>query len=387
VRHSRLGVHGARWVALSLVAGASLAVRDARAGTTFDGYTTTGTVAASTGTNWAEYTYDTSFTVENNQWGIPSNGQGSSTIFTETVNNQPGFGWAYDITSGTGVTIFPEVGYGWTPNGNVSWGGNPVIPQLSENQSITATFQMASQHSAGSTWDFAYDIWITSASHPSSTTGSYELMIWLDHENQGPWSTQGPQGLVTIDGVSYQRYTNSGAADWTCLSYVNQGAGIYQSSNFSISDVVNDAASKFGISSSFYVASIEFGNEVVVGSGMTEIFQWQIDVSTSAPDAGAPPASDAGSTTADAGAVDAGADGSGGSVDSGTAHDAAAADASGHDSGQPVVAADASTSAGGESDTSGGNAEGCSLGAAALGDWGFVLLVGVGVVVSRRKRR
>ncbi len=106
---------------------------------------------------------------------------------------------------------------------------------------------------------------------------------------------------------------------------------------------------------------------------MTEIFQWQIDVSTSAPDAGA---------------VDAGADGSSGSVDSGTGHDAAAPDASGHDSGPPFVAADASTSAGGESsDTSGGNAEGCSLGAAALGDWGFVLLVGLGVVVGRKKRR
>ncbi|MGD0527139.1 MAG: hypothetical protein ABSE49_18500, partial [Polyangiaceae bacterium] len=369
---------------------AVLAAPDAQAagGSTFDGYTTTGTVTASTATDWAEYTYGTDFTVENNQWGIPSNGQGTSTIFTETVNNQPGFGWAYDITSGTGVTIFPEVGYGWTPNGNVSWGGNPVIPQLSANRSITAAFDMASQHSAGSTWDFAYDIWITSSSQPSSTTGSFELMIWLDHENQGPWSTQGPQGLVTIDGVTYQRYTNAGAADWTCLTYVNQGAGLYQSSAFSLSDVIADAAAKFGIPSSDYVASIEFGNEVVVGSGMTEIFAWSIDVSSGPADAGAPPPEDdagAGSPEAGAAASDAGApassDAGSAAPDSGSTHDA------GH-----VGSADASTvvdASPGDADPSGkaGESSGCSLGGAAGADATLAPLVGIALLIHRGRRR
>ena len=101
----------------------------------------------------------------------------------------------------------------------------------------------------------AYDIWITSAAHPANTVGSFELMIWLDHNLGGPWSTQGPQGEVNIGGVDYQRYTNAGAADWTCLSYVNQGAGIYNGTNFDISDVINDAAAKFGIPSNYYVAS------------------------------------------------------------------------------------------------------------------------------------
>jgi hypothetical protein len=374
-------------VALAFVAGAALEARDAQAGggTTFYGYTTTGTVTASDATDWAEYTYGTDFKVENNQWGIPSNGQGNSTVFTETENNQPGFGWAYDITSGTGVTIFPEVGYGWTPNGNVSWGGNPSIPQLSENRSVTAAFQMASQHSAGSTWDFAYDIWITPSNQPSSTVGSYELMIWLDHENQGPWSTQGPQGLVTLGGVTYQRYPNAGAADWTCLSYVNQGPGLYQSSDFSISDVINDAAVKFGISSSYYVASIEFGNEVVVGSGMTEIFQWEINVSSGAADAGSPSV-DAGAPELDAaGPEDAG---QGGSTDASTAQDASsgaspdAAPQSGPDGG--IASAD-----GGAVGTSGGTAghgSGCSLGGAAGEDSLFAPLVGIGLLALRRRR-
>jgi hypothetical protein len=204
-------------------------------------------------------------------------------------------------------------------------------------------------------------------------------MIWLDHENQGPWSTLGPQGLVTIDGVSYQRYTNAGAADWTCLTYVNQGAGLYQSSAFSLSDVIADAAAKFGIPSSDYVASIEFGNEVVVGSGMTEIFAWSIDVSSGPADAGA--------GMSEAGAADGGGAGDAGapaSSDAGfTTHDA------GH-----VGAADASTVADapqGDDEappsSKAGESSGCSLGGTAGADVTLAPLVGIALLIHRGRRR
>jgi len=69
---------------------------------------------------------------------------------------------------------------------------------------------------------------------------------------------------------------------------------------------------------------------------MTEIFQWEIDVSLPGTDAGAPPPSeDAGSGT-----IDAGDEGGGGSTDAGTPEQV---DASGaKDAGRPV-SADAST--------------------------------------------
>ena len=206
------------------------------------GYTTQGSVTAQTSGNYAQLAYNGDYAAENNDWGIPQNGQGGSTTFLETINGSAALGWAYNAYDGTGVVMYPEVGYGWSPNANASWGGNPTIPQLSQNQVITSNFNIVSQHSANSDWDLAYDIWITSSAHPANTVGSFELMIWLDHNINQAWNTQGPQGLVTIDGVSYQRYTNAGAADWTCLSYVNQGAGIYNGSGFNISDVINDAA-------------------------------------------------------------------------------------------------------------------------------------------------
>jgi hypothetical protein len=249
---------------------------------TLYGYTTAGSLSAQTAGNFARLGYDANDAVENNDWGIPQNGQGSSTSFLETINGSRAFGWAWNVYNGTNVAIYPEVGYGWSPNGNASWGGSPMIPQLSARQAITLDFNIIGQHSPNGTWDMAFDIWITSAQHPANTVGSFELMIWLDHNQNAPWSTEGPQGLVTIGGVTYQRYTNAGAANWTCLTYINQGAGIYNGAGFNISDVIYDAAAKFGIPANDYVASIEFGNEAVNGSGMTEIANWSVTIGSGA---------------------------------------------------------------------------------------------------------
>ncbi len=251
------------------------------------GYSTEGDVTAETSGDFSRLAYNGNYAVENNDWGVGQNGQGGSTSFIETNNT---IGWAWNVYNGTNVVIYPEVGYGWSPNGNSSWGGNPTIPQLSANQTITSNFNIRGQYSQGGTWDMAYDIWITSAQHPANTVGSFELMIWLDHNQNGPWSTQGPQGVVNIDGVNYQRYTNAGAANWTCLTYINQGAGIYNGTSFNISDVIKDAAAKFGIPNSYYVSSIEFGNEAVNGSGMLEISNWAINIGNAPPPPPPPPA-------------------------------------------------------------------------------------------------
>jgi hypothetical protein len=255
-------------------------VSRAAATSSYYGYATSGSVSASTATNFGTLATGTpELTVSNNDWGIPQNGQGGSTSFTETINGASALGWAYSVTNGTNVCMYPEVGYGWSPNGNNSWGGNPVIGQVSDNRLITSNVNIKSTHSAGSTWDLAYDIWITPAQHGSTVQGSYELMIWLDHANLGPWANSTPPQSASIDGVYYSAYTNAGVGSgWTVLSYINQGAGIYQNSRFNISDVVKDAAARFGIPGNFYVSSIEFGNEVVNGSGITEITGWTVNV-------------------------------------------------------------------------------------------------------------
>lgn len=255
--------------------------RAAAASRSFYGYTTQGAVTQASDTNWAKYSLSPEeLTIENNQWGVGTNGQGSSTVFTETINGKAASGWAYNVYNGTGVTIYPEVGYGWSPNGNNSWGGSPVIPQISENKAITSDFDIVSSHSSSSdTWNLAYDIWITPAQKPTTVQGGFEIMIWLDHNKQGPWANGASPRNVSIGGVNYNAYTNKGNdSGWTVLSYINTGSGIYSKTGFNLSDVINDAVSAYGIPKSDYVAAIEFGNEVINGSGITELKTFTVSI-------------------------------------------------------------------------------------------------------------
>jgi hypothetical protein len=267
-------------LALAALTGCTSLFVPAEGVSTFYGYTTSGTVTSQKSSPWDRLALGPpELTVENNDWGIPQNGQGESTVFTETIGGSAAFGWAYQVTRGTNVVMYPEVGYGWSPNGNTSWGGNPIVARIGEDRSITSNFDIVSAHSDGGTWDLAYDLWITPTPYPSTVAGGFEVMIWLDHHLQGPWANSAPPGQVTIDGVSYNRYTNKGAdAGWTVLTYINRGPAILHGDRFNLMDVIQDAAATFGIPRDFSVCAIEFGNEVVNGSGMTEISHWTIDV-------------------------------------------------------------------------------------------------------------
>lgn len=44
---------------------------------TLDGFTTAGSVSAQNSANWSTFPYDTDYRVENNDWGVPQNGQGA----------------------------------------------------------------------------------------------------------------------------------------------------------------------------------------------------------------------------------------------------------------------------------------------------------------------
>lgn len=108
-------------------------------------------------------------------------------------------------------------------------------------------------------------------------------MIWLDHSQQFPAGSD--QGLSpTINGVSFEIWSSgingmgSGTDKWTCISYVNKGTGIYTNSAFNLKDIIKDAVTRFSIPGTYYLSAIEFGNEVINGSGMLEIGDWSITV-------------------------------------------------------------------------------------------------------------
>lgn len=219
-----------------------------------------------------------SFAVEDNCWGTNAGGvSGSQDVFTEMSGGIPAFGWTWNwSTPNSSVVTYPEVGFGFSPNGNNSWGSPSALPiQVSSIYALTSDFSITSTHSGSGYWDMAYDIWITTPSMtPTPGDIKYEIMIWLDHSGQSPAGTL--QTTETVGGISYNVWKSSNVGGHIYIAYVMQSP-LYNGS-VNIAAILNDLTANWGVPSSDYLASIEFGNEVMGGSGTTTITSWSITI-------------------------------------------------------------------------------------------------------------
>jgi len=240
------------------------------------------------------------YQIDNNMWGIPSHGQdGVCEVFTETLAGVPAFGWSWNTWHGEDVLAYPEIGYGISPNGGGSWGSKKDFPATIKSlagKTVTANIDVVSKYSDNGIWDLAFDVWVTPGSGANTANNSYEIMIWLDRNRQVPSGTDIMDNFSytdtkgTKDFVVYATKHNEIKADgysWTCLSYIDSDSvnapdsTYYSDPSFNISAFVNDAVTRFagyGLKDTFYISSIEFGNEVIDGSGITEIKNWSITV-------------------------------------------------------------------------------------------------------------
>jgi len=185
-------------------------------------------------------------------------------------------GWAWDLSAITGgVIAYPEIGWGWSPNSASYWNGAVTLHKISEGKRYTLDFNIRRTDRSG-TWNTAFDIWIYPTGNPGSTAGGYELMIWLDHVNQGPWGSN-PQ-TVSLAGHTWTAYNNDGSAGWKVLTYINAGNPINDARGFDLTAFFNDIVSRYGVPGSDYINAIEFGSETCGGSGMVEVANYALSV-------------------------------------------------------------------------------------------------------------
>ncbi len=220
-----------------------------------------------------------SFRVENNEWNSgAATGSYSQGIFSDATGKTFGWTWNWPL-SDSSVVAYPEVGYGYSPWGGGSWGTPSGIPvQISAGKTITANFNILSSHTGK--YDLAFDIWVTATSSPSSADIRYEIMIWLDHSGFNPAGKLVATG-INISGTVFDAWTNDNMASgtsesWTYIAYVAESP-LYNGS-IDISGIFKDMINKWGVSSSLYIASIEFGNEVMGGTGTTTIQNWNLTI-------------------------------------------------------------------------------------------------------------
>ncbi len=138
----------------------------------------------------------------------------------------------------------------------------PSTPQFNSFSSITSTFSEVSPHSANSDFEAAYDLWFNNY--------AYEVMIWVDNNNQTPGGAPSSQiaSKASVGGGTYDVYLSGSTMYFVAATNFSSGT-------VDILSVLNFAASTQGQSwlpADATVTQFNFGWEICSTNGQNATF-------------------------------------------------------------------------------------------------------------------
>lgn len=220
-----------------------------------------------------------SYLTQNNVWG-----KGSLTGWSQCVGIGAGpndsvsarFTWDWP-TAGGNVKAYPEVIYGFKPA--MASSTSSSLPKIINTiQELSVTYDLTSTHTgSGNT---AFDIWLTNTATPSAFSSppiSHEVMIWLES-----WGALAPGGSLietaTIAGKQWRVYLGENFGNgWRYIAFKAVSNSL-KPATLDIKALLSYAQLKGLISGREYVSSIEFGNEIVAGTGDTKIKSFSVQM-------------------------------------------------------------------------------------------------------------
>ncbi len=228
--------------------------------------------------------------IESNLWNAQSNGTQDfpEEICIETNAYYPSLAepWAWEWSiPGSGdyqIVAYPEAVIGQKPYRNL--GDAPFSAPIASRDITLHVDYGISNHTGRN--NVAISMWLTNAPQSTPSTISNEVMIWLDDGGIWPGGTIFAQDIL-VDGRLWDLYASSdwsdasGAFDgnWSYYAFVpaQEGASI-TSADLDISAFLDDLRSRGMVSSEEYLPSIEFGTEVLDGTGRLELYEFTVDV-------------------------------------------------------------------------------------------------------------
>lgn len=220
--------------------------------------------------DWGYVIFD-EYILENNVWGKGVITNYLQCIFYKDIKDQVEFGWEWTWpSSGSNVKSYPEIIFGHKPWSSTST--TPSLPlKISDVQSIILTLDY--DLVASGSYNLAFDIWITSTNEPSENNISREIMIWLTNNELMPAGEK--IETVNINEVNYDLYQHT-FPGWEYLTFLAHEP--LTNTSIRLEQFLNTLIDFQLLSESEFLASIEFGNEIVDGSGNLIIKQYEISV-------------------------------------------------------------------------------------------------------------
>ena len=151
---------------------------------------------------------------------------------------------------------------------------SPYFPRkLSELGGINASFDTAVSPTSDAEYNISFDLWVTRTNPPTPDSRRVEVMIWVDYQN--PWNVQEPNlGRSVIDGEEY--LVSKSQSDWTLIEF--RKAKKMRAGSLRIDHFLNLLLSAGHLLGSDYLADVEFGSEIVSGTGSTTIQNYSVSI-------------------------------------------------------------------------------------------------------------
>lgn len=216
---------------------------------------------------WSKIPIHGEYLLENNRWG---DHHADVCIF----DNGYEFGWFWHKRFPSRHPIYPEMIFGWKP-----WLDHSTTDKLpkkiGEIQALILEVNYSTTADKYSHYNVLVDVWITRSNPPSPDKITDEVGIYL--ETHGIWverqkskSLRRGYELVEINGTSFI-YVRGESFSWRLHKFYLAGE---KPEKIDIMALIK----YLGLSGDLYVASVEFGNEVWMGKGLTIVRGFRVEV-------------------------------------------------------------------------------------------------------------
>ena len=228
---------------------------------------------------------------ENNVWGKLDVTDYEQCILAREGDMGIEHGWRWDWPLGRGqVKGYPEVHYGQKPNYAHLGSTTPDMPiRIADIAEMTVRY--AVDMTAEGTYNLAFDMFLSPTNPP--TTATHEIMVWVDR-SEGIYGVGGGNAIViddvTIDGVAYTFHRQDNFDPYNITrppdeipDYTNSiqqfvGPEGRFSGTLDLAAFYDWLVDEGHVDPSYYVTVIEFGNEVIEGSGETWLREYDVTV-------------------------------------------------------------------------------------------------------------
>lgn len=223
---------------------------------------------------------------ENNMWGLDK-ARGftpEQCLLTREVDGRTEVGWKWHWP-GLDYTVFayPQIMYGWKP-----WsGGKPsdVRFPLRVDRITQLTIDYAVETEATGSYNLAPEVWLIRdgqwSEKPDPTRISGEIMFWMDYR-EGATPAGHVVGRPVVGGVTYELWKRDNIGDkgdgtgWTIYSFKSPTR--QRSGRIPVHELLAYMVANKHIRTDEHVASVEFGNEVMGGTGTTWVKRFKVEV-------------------------------------------------------------------------------------------------------------